>query len=133
MQFPSWTKPAIYGVAAGALATMVLGFGWGGWVTGGSAQAAAVKAAQEARTDVVASLCVNKFASAPDAKAHFDVLKKETSWKRTELIEKGGWATFAGLEPVKGAATACASELVVLDELPTPVVQPNIVPSSTEG
>ncbi|MHC1549746.1 hypothetical protein [Phyllobacterium sp. K27] len=133
MQFPVWTKPAIYGVAVGAVATMILGFGWGGWVTGGSAQAAVDTAAKEARTDIVASLCVNKFASAPDARSHFDTLKKESSWKRAELIEKGGWATFAGIEAVKGAASACASELAALDELPTPVVQPNIEPSLTEG
>ena len=30
-------KPAAWGFVAGGIVTMIIGFGWGGWTTGGSA------------------------------------------------------------------------------------------------
>jgi len=51
----------LQGMAIGAVTSMVIGFSWGGWVTGGTA----VKLADErANTAVVAALtpiCVEKF------------------------------------------------------------------------
>jgi hypothetical protein len=32
-------------------------------------------------------------------------------WKRDELIENAGWATFPGSEPVQKVAAACANLL----------------------
>ena len=37
MQVPASVKPAIWGAIGGAAAAMIIGFGWGGWVTGGTA------------------------------------------------------------------------------------------------
>lgn len=133
MQLPVWTKPALNGVAIGAIATIIIGFTWGGWVTGGSALSMKETAAREAGAKVIADLCVTKFAAAPDAKAKWAELKEESSWKRSDFIEKGGWATIAGVEAVKGGAEACASQLIAMDELPTPVVQPMTTSSPTEG
>ena len=31
-------KPALWGAAAGAIALAIVGFNWGGWVTGGTAE-----------------------------------------------------------------------------------------------
>lgn len=133
MQIPVWTKPAVNGVAFGAIATMIIGFTWGGWTTGGTAQSMADTAAKEASTKIVASLCVNKFAATPNAKAQLAALKEESTWKRGDFIEKGGWAIIAGIEEIKGAASACASDLVAMDELPTPVVQPNVAIDPNAG
>lgn len=38
MTFSEWTKPGIYNALGGAIATSILGFNFGGWSTGGSAQ-----------------------------------------------------------------------------------------------
>ena len=38
MNIPEWLKPALYGAAAGAGALAIIGFTWGGWVTGGTAK-----------------------------------------------------------------------------------------------
>jgi hypothetical protein len=37
MQVPSETKPALWGVAGGAVALAIVGFTWGGWMTNGTA------------------------------------------------------------------------------------------------
>lgn len=133
MQLPVWTKPAVNGAIVGAIATMIIGFSWGGWTTGGTAKSMAETAALDASTKIVASLCVNKFAAAPDAKANLAALKEASTWKRGDFIKEGGWAAIAGVSEVKGAASACASDLAAMDELPTPVVQPNVVTDSNAG
>jgi len=46
-------KPALWGAAAGAIALAIVGFNWGGWVTGGTAE---TLAKNSAATAVVAAL-----------------------------------------------------------------------------
>src|SRR5215208_8127317 len=48
MQVPASVKPAIWGAIGGAIAAMIIGFGWGGWVTGGTAGKMATTSAQDA-------------------------------------------------------------------------------------
>ena len=48
---------------------MLVGFTWGGWTTGGTAQATAKKAATGARQELAAVLCVDRFKTASDATA----------------------------------------------------------------
>ena len=38
MNIPVETKPALWGMAGGAIAAAIIGFTWGGWVTGGRAE-----------------------------------------------------------------------------------------------
>jgi hypothetical protein len=48
MNVPGWVKPAAWGLIGGAIAAIVIGFVWGGWVTGGTAvkmEAASAEAA----------------------------------------------------------------------------------------
>jgi len=101
------------------VATLIVGFTWGGWVTGGSATAMAETAAQNARTRLAASLCVNKFVSSADATAQLAKLKDVSSWKRDSFIEDGGWSKINGIEKdISGVASACASDLMAMDKLP---------------
>jgi hypothetical protein len=37
MNVPASVKPAVWGAIGGAIAAIVIGFAWGGWVTGGTA------------------------------------------------------------------------------------------------
>jgi hypothetical protein len=95
------------------IATMIVGFSWGGWVTGGTAQQNAAKAATEARAELAASICVDRFGKGPDAAGKLVALKATDSWKRRQFLEEGGWVTLPGLDkPIDGAAALCAESLV---------------------
>lgn len=96
-----------------AVATMIVGFSWGGWVTGGTADKMAADAADGARAQLAAASCVIRFNAGPDAVAQRAALKSASSYSRTGMIEKGGWATLTGgKDPVSGAADLCAQILV---------------------
>jgi alpha/beta superfamily hydrolase len=78
----------------GAVASMVIGFSWGGWMTGGTA----IKLADDqANTAVVAALtpiCVQKFLQNNDAKGSLAVLQKiSTNWEQGDYLQKGGWGS----------------------------------------
>lgn len=99
--------------AACAVATIVVGFAWGGWVTGGTAKTMAAQAATEARAQLAASVCVERFQKGPDAVAQLTALQNSDTWKRDTFIESGGWATLAGMkQPVEGAASLCVKQLM---------------------
>ena len=99
--------------AACAIATMIVGFGWGGWVTGTTADKMSVAAAATARAELAADVCVNRFKGGSDMTAQLAALKASDSWKREELLDKAGWTTLPGnKEPIEGAATLCAKQLL---------------------
>jgi hypothetical protein len=106
----------LQGMAIGAVASMVIGFSWGGWMTGGTA----IKLADgRANTAVVAALtpiCVEKFLQNSDAKANLAVLQKISSnWEQGQYLEKGGWATRPGASSSDyQLARACAEKLVLV-------------------
>lgn len=94
-------------------ATLVVGFGWGGWVTGGTARSMESKAATDARAELAAAICVNQFVSGPDAATQMTALKAADSWTRDSFLEKGGWMALPGVDkPVEGAAARCSQTLV---------------------
>lgn len=98
---------------ASIVATLVIGFSWGGWVTGGAATRMAADAAGSARAQLAAEDCISRFENGPDAMAQLAVLKKVESYQRVDLIEKDGWVTMPGSkDPVAGAADICAQQLV---------------------
>lgn len=98
------------------IATIIVGFTVGGWVTGGTAQEMTKNAAGEARAQLVANVCVEKFVSSNQFADHLASLKKADSWDRDSLIEDGGWVTLAGMdEPTSDAADLCADRLVAME------------------
>jgi hypothetical protein len=106
----------LWSCVACVIATMVVGFAWGGWTTGGTATKMAADAADQARAELAATVCVAKFMQAPDAAAQLAALKKTDSWKRDELIQKGGWAKMAGAEAApSGADDMCAEKLASME------------------
>ena len=105
----------LQGAVAGVLATVVIGFTWGGWTLGSTAKENAVKSAATAVVAVLAPICADKFRQATDAPANMVELKKVSSWMQNSYIEKGGWATFPGIPaPDRGVAQACANLLTAL-------------------
>ena len=99
--------------AACVVGTLILGFNWGGWVTGGTARDMAEKASTGARAELAAAICVQEFSRGADVTAQFASLKGADSWARDTFIEKGGWVTLAGAEkPIAGAAILCVRQLM---------------------
>jgi hypothetical protein len=102
--------------AASAIATMVVGFTVGGWVTGGTAAQMSRVSASGAQAELAATICVAKFIGGPDAKVQLATLKESNSWGRDTIIEKGGWVALPGMKsPVSGAADRCAQRLMETD------------------
>jgi hypothetical protein len=53
------------------------------------------------------------FNQGPDAIAQLAELKKASSYQRSDMIAKGGWATMpGGTDPVRGAANICVEKLM---------------------
>jgi alpha/beta superfamily hydrolase len=104
-------KRLLQGAAAGAVATMIIGFNWGGWTLGSTAEKQVKDAEQASIVRVLAPICADKFQHSTDVSANLEALKKTDSWNRDELIEKAGWATFPGSEPDRKVAQACANLL----------------------
>lgn len=106
-------RPALWGAVAGAIALAIVGFSWGGWVTGGTAETLAKNSAATAVVAALTPICVEKFRLAADASANLVEMKKATyAWDQSKFVEKGGWATMPGsTEPNSAVARACAESL----------------------
>lgn len=112
MKTPEWLKPGLLGAAAGAAAIMIVGFAWGGWVTGGTADK---MASDMARLEVVAALvpiCVEQSNQDPKVVETMAQLKDASSYQRSNLLMQTGWATMPGsTDPNRQVAAACMAEL----------------------
>lgn len=111
------TKTQTFWIAVGSVvATLILGFGFGGWVTGGTAQKMASEAATKARQQLAAAVCVEEFMGAADAASRLEKLKKASWYERDGLISDGGWATMPDRkEPNSTVASLCASRLAEIE------------------
>jgi hypothetical protein len=102
----------LQGVAVGAVATVVIGFGWGGWMLGGSAKELADNAASSAVVAAIAPICADQFQRSADASANLTALKKTDTWQQAAYVEKGGWAVMPGSKAAdSGVPQACAALL----------------------
>jgi hypothetical protein len=102
-----------------ALATVFIGFSWGGWTTGGAAADSAQKAARDAEAALAATICVSRFENAPNATAELATLKKTSFWERSDFIRNGNWLKLSGVkDTIPGAATLCADRLINAQSTP---------------
>jgi hypothetical protein len=105
----------LQGAAVGFLATVIIGFNWGGWTLESTAKKMAEKNTDSALVAVLAPMCADRFRQAKDVELNMGELKKVSSWMQDSYIEKGGWATFPGMtSPERGVAQACADLLTAL-------------------
>src|SRR5687768_2464380 len=87
MEAPTQLKPALWGAVGGAVALAIIGFTWGGWITGGKADVLARQKVQAALVEVLTPMCVDKFNKATDAQTRLVELKKLTSsWDRERFV-----------------------------------------------
>jgi hypothetical protein len=112
MHVPQWLKPAFWGIVVGAIGIMILGFAWGGWVLGSTAEKMAHDRADGAVTAVLVPLCVDRFMGQADAAAKLAAFQQSVSWRQGQVIAQGGWATATGsTTPNTAVASACAQQL----------------------
>ena len=120
---PSWgqrwsdarpTKTVLFwSCVASMVLTMIVGFGWGGWVTGSTARQAAETTARDAVIQRLAPICVSQSARDVGKGQKLVALKDESAWQRGEYVGKQGWATMPGeQEPDRRVAEACAALLM---------------------
>jgi hypothetical protein len=118
MQFPKNTKPLIWGAVGGAVACMIIGFGWGGWVTGGTARKDAAMTAHDAIVTALAPICAERFRAQGDAPAKIAALAKESSWERGSVVEKSGFALMPGSKTVDSDVARACAELLANPPIP---------------
>ena len=109
MRVPEWVKPAAWGAIGGAIAAIVVGFAWGGWVTGGTAGLMEEASAEAAVVQAFTPLCVAKAEQQPEKLAP---LKGESSYQRDDFVIEAGWVDNVSEEYRTEVATACAETLV---------------------
>lgn len=114
MQISSSVKPALWGAVSGAIALAIVGFTWGGWVTGSTANTMAQDRANVEIAKVLAPICFLQFQQQPDAATKLVELKGITSqYQQATFVEKSGAAMMPGGDkPLKGVSQACAELLV---------------------
>lgn len=111
-QYQPTKEHAIWIAAAGVVATLVIGFGFGGWVTGGTASKMADQAAAASHNQLAAAVCAEQFMRAADARTRLAKLQALEWWERDDLVAAGGWATMPGEKQADGAvAEMCAARL----------------------
>jgi hypothetical protein len=116
------SKAVLFWACAGSvIVATIVGFSWGGWVTGGSAAKMAEKSAAEARQELAAVVCVDRFMAAPDVGVQLTALKDiESPYAQGKFVEDGGWAIIVPASSPsdrkasaddRKAAGLCAAEL----------------------
>jgi hypothetical protein len=93
MQVPSMfqgesLKRLLQGAVVGAVATIVVGFNWGGWSLGSTADKMAREQSKLAVVAALAPACADKFRAQPDAAAKTIALSKVDAWNRTKDFPK---------------------------------------------
>ena len=97
----------LQGAAVGAVATMFVGFYWGGWSLGSTADKMAKERSEVAVVVALAPVCADKFRALPDAAAKQVALSKVDSWKRRDEFPKE-FVTLPGASyPSSALVDAC--------------------------
>jgi len=104
------TKTIVFwSLVAAIVLTMIVGFAWGGWVTGGKAE----QMRSEAVTQRLSLICVGQFNQDPQKEQKLTELKDARVYQRDDYVQEQGWATMPG-EPNADSKVAdgCAKLIV---------------------
>jgi alpha/beta superfamily hydrolase len=118
MQMPKNISTILWSAAGGAVVCAIVGFSWGGWVTGGSARTASTAAAHDAVVVALAPICAERFRSQSDAATKIAELTKASSWDRGNVVAKSGYATMPGSKDADSDVARACGEM--LANPPTP-------------
>jgi hypothetical protein len=115
MNWKEKLKIGVWGAIGGAIVLGIIGFRFGGWVTGGTAQVMAKEMAEKAVIDRLAPMSIALFMQDPNREERLKELIKAASWARGDYVKKHGWATMPGeKEPDSQVADEVARRLVEL-------------------
>jgi hypothetical protein len=108
------TKKVVFWFAVGAvILTLIIGFNWGGWITGGTGR----EMTDDAVVQRLALICVAQFNQDPGKEQKLNELKEMSAYRRDDYVQEQGWATMPGEEnPDRKVADACAKLLVELNQ-----------------
>ncbi len=95
----------LQGIAIGAVATIAIGFYWGGWVTGGTAKSMASAAQTNGQMSVLVPLCVAQFIATDGAVAK---IKASPSYSHDDVVREFV-KTVAGTQMDYSFARVCAA------------------------
>ena len=99
---------------ASAVVTMIIGFTWGGWVTGGTARSMAAVTGEDAVVKRLAPICIVRFTQDPSKDHKLKEVKDTDTWQRGDYVKKQGWATMPGeREPDGRVADECVKLLML--------------------
>jgi uncharacterized protein YcfJ len=114
MTTPEWLRPGIYGALIGAVVVGVVGFSFGGWMTGANADKMASAMAHDNVIAALMPICVDMAQNDTDRIAKLATIKAATSFRRRDAVMETGWATVPGSEtPNRDLAQACLAALEV--------------------
>ena len=104
------SKKVVFWAIIGTVAlTMMVGFNWGGWMTGWTAQ----KMTNDAIGERLSLICVGQFNQDPQKDQKLTELKDTSFYQRDDYVKEQGWATIPGQEkPDNKVADACAKLLM---------------------
>jgi hypothetical protein len=108
------TKTVVaWACVASIVATMIVGFTWGGWVTGGTARKMADGVSEEAVARRLAPMCVVRFKQDVRKDQKLKGLRETGSYEQADYVKKQGWATMPGEpEPDAKVADECVKLLM---------------------
>ena len=103
--------------AGSVVVALVVGFTFGGWVTGSTARDMVTSAGEEGRFDLASAICVERFMSQSDVNERLTELQDiGSTFRQRQFIEAGDWAVMPGAESAtRQAADLCARVLASLD------------------
>ena len=103
-------KTGVWGVIGGAIVTMIIGFGWGGWVLGNTSIVMGEEMAQTAVLDRLTPICVAQFNQDSQKDEKFKILEKKNMWEQDDYVIEQGWATMPfEKEADSGVANRCTA------------------------
>ncbi len=111
------TKQTLFWFCLGSVVgALIIGFGFGGWVTGGTARDMAVESGEDAVADRLAPICLYQFNQDPEKDQKLAEFKELSSRLRNEYVAEQGWAKIPGeKEPDSAVARVCARQLMEID------------------
>jgi hypothetical protein len=105
-------KPVLWGAVGGAIVLAIVGFYWGGWVTGSTAETRGKEMAADAVAERLGAICVAQFNRDPQKGEKLKEMKDKDVWDKGRYIEKQSWAIMPGEDKADSkVADACAKQL----------------------
>ena len=109
------TKTAVFWLSLGVIvATLIVGFTWGGWVTGGTARTMASVSGEDAVVKRLAPVCVVQFNQDAGKVQKLKGLKETGTWEQADYVKKQGWATMPGEREADGKVAGECARLLLL-------------------